>query len=586
MTLPTFKIENKREYEILNKFFRICFTQEEFGYVLEGIKPISIRNYCYPANIQPCANIFYTENEILRSLLLFEAIPTIKRMAPYEKDLVLKIAPLNLLGANHLGVEVQFIHVPALTKAIEENISLFKYILGPLVTTKDLVQRIAFSDESFFDILLENHVLIGIVLGYGTYNSLMGGRSDQVDFLSISRDMAPFASKSLTLNDQKECYSWHYLNAIGGNDTLMSFRVDDAPLVPNQRFPTIIDEINAIGQLDESLPSCLYKEPAFIFGAYKGGPSNHPLFDRLIKAQKNIQLLLQHDNFLDNVLTKILGQNPSICCTRSDSAAIDAAFFKGTIGIKGWEQILLQVADNLDDDEKKTRFFNSFFDPPKQPRQPASLASSKFTRDGLKIALENLSLSKKYFASLDKDSSLSTVVKNQLYFRTLKFGSGLEWTGFDRIKINYHIKDLNQNILSANYHTWLSASQLILGFSHGIKGMRMGEIREIFIHPSLAYGVMTTLPPCMGLISHVELLDFDKKDSKSVPPLKNVDCNWIEDPKLLEEIEQSIENKPIFLSWFYRTLFDKIEGKDAKNMITQLKPYFAPLYKGGSDRDR
>lgn len=568
--LQPYKIEKIRDYELLEKFFRISFKQEEYGYVLDGIKPISIRNFYHPIHIPITADICSSQNEILKSLLIFEAIPILKKIRQHEKNFVLKVTPLNVLGDSNLGVEVQFINVPILCKVIEENISLFKYILGPHLNSKDLVDRIAFSDESLSDILLENHTLIGIVLGFGSHNSLIGGRQEEINFLSFSQDMAPFASKGLVFNSSKECYGWHYLNAVGGNDRLMSFRIDYLPLIPKPGFLTIKEEIETISQLNEPLPKCLLdEEPCFYFGAYKGDTSNKKLFDALKKSQKNVQQLLKKEDFLENILTKILDKKPCICCEKPNSSPLDFSFFKGSIDSNGWREMLLQISDTFED-EQKLIFFKTFFNPPDQPTMPCRMNSSKFTLTGLKKALENFSITKKYFEDLINDPTLSMVVKDQLYFKILQQDYGKTLNGSDRIKINYHITDLNHNILSANYNTWLSISQLIPGFAHGLKDMKIGEKRQIYIHPSLAYGILTTLPPAMGLIAYVQLIDIDEKYSKSMPPLMSFDCTWIEDPILLKEIEESITGKPHFLGWFYHQLINKIEGSESQNIISSL----------------
>lgn len=288
--------------------------------------------------------ISYSENEILKSLLAFEALPLLKKINQDRTNFVLKVAPLNVLGSSDLGIEVQFIHVPLLQKVIEENISLFKYILGPTITSKKLVDRLAFSEETLSDILLENPVLIGIVLGYGPHNSLIGGRKEYINFLSFSRDLAPFASKGLILNDSKESYGWHYLNVAGGNDQLMSFKIDDTPLVPMPGFLTLTEEIETLNQLNESLPHCLNQTPSFHFGAYKGGSSNQSLFERLTIGQKNIQKLLKKEDFLENLLIKLLGQQPYISCEKTSSSPLDFSFFKGTLGVNGWKHLLLHIS--------------------------------------------------------------------------------------------------------------------------------------------------------------------------------------------------------------------------------------------------
>lgn len=132
------------------------------------------------------------------------------------------------------------------------------------------------------------------------------------------------------------------------------------------------------------------------------------------------------------------------------------------------------------------------------------------------------------------------------------------------------ITNFDGNILFANYHTWLDLAETIPGFAHGLQGMREGEKRHIFIHPALAYGALTTLPSCIGIIAKVELYEIDEKSSKPLPLLKAMDLNWVQNPSLLSSIEESIQQLPQFVGSFYRNLLNKIEGPTQTNLIAEL----------------
>lgn len=567
--LPVFQIDNSREYEVLEKLFRMGTTDEEYGYVLEGTKPISTRNFYHPALVPLTANLSHTENEILKSFLIFEAIPILKKMSPYQKNFILKIVPLSLIGSPDLGVEVQFINIPKLQEVIEQNITLFQYILGPTTEIKELVNRIAYSEETLSDILMENSVLIGLVLGFGSHNSLLGGREEVLN--SLSCDKAPFASKGQLMDELKQYYGWHYLNVAGGEDGLMGFRTDYTPLSPLGRCLTIQEELTAIQQRHEPLPNCLMDQPRFLFGAYQGGPSNEKLFMDLKRSQKNIQDLLQKEDFLAFILTKILGTPPHIMCVKPLHTPLNPSFFREKINLENWKQILFKTSQYFDTNEQKIAFFQAVFNATSQPSIPNRIGISEKTLKGLKTTLNNLSLTQDFFQKLSQDSSLQTVVPNQLYFKTIQTGSEKELNHFDRVCLSYMITDLNRQTLSANHSCWLSIAQLIPGLAHGLQGMHIGEKREIYIHPALAYGILTTLPPGMGLIANVHLLNIDYKTICPLAPLKALDCDWIQNPSLLKEMEDSIQKKPSFVGWFYHQLITKIEGDKAPIVLSSLQ---------------
>ena len=193
------QIENSREYEVLTHFFKMGCLEEDYGYVLEGTKPISIRDF-YPLDNFPVArDLNHSEKEFLNTLLVREMIPIWNKVKEsfLQEIFVLKSVPLNAPGEPELGWEVSFINLPLLEKVIEKNIDLFRYILNPLIQPKQLAKRLAYSKEKIPDILCNNCILIGIVLGFGSHNSVVGGRSEMIHSTTISRDLAPFVKNRL-----------------------------------------------------------------------------------------------------------------------------------------------------------------------------------------------------------------------------------------------------------------------------------------------------------------------------------------------------------------------------------------------------
>lgn len=133
---------------------------------------------------------------------------------------------------------------------------------------------------------------------------------------------------------------------------------------------------------------------------------------------------------------------------------------------------------------------------------------------------DNLQEADTYFDQLSNDSAAVCISPFKLYFKVVQEGSGEALDNQTNVLLHYSIKAQDGSVLA---DTWmsgkpvqLSLSETIPGFAWGIKGMKKNEIREIFIHPSLAYGIYTTLDKGIYLKAHVQLVDIDddQKDER------------------------------------------------------------------------
>lgn len=576
--LVSIHVENRKDYEILDQFFRMEISEEGYGYVLEGAKPITIRDFYSLDHFPVAADFEHSEREFVHGLLVQEAILVWKKLCSHQKNFVLKAIPLNDPGSIVPGLEVQFINISKLREVIEKNIDLFRYILGPAIETEHLVNKIAYSEERLSDVLQNDRVLEGIILGFGSHNSLIGGRVDTIFSLTISRDCAPFPPKSFLMQSKKnhslsfltpKRYGSYYLEFAGGDDSI--FRTPFSPFQLSSDFSNVEEELMELNAMGDPLPLSLLERPAFIFSAYKGSSSNQPFFERLQQVQKQTQVLLKKPNLLEQVLEKIGGKKPSIACDKSGFSGTLFSLFRSNTNDQAWVHILRGAANCFKDKEGQLAFIKAFCNPSASSRAvPMMVGVSKATLEGLKKALCNLAAANAHFEILSKDSSLQEIVAKQLYFKITLTGSGKELKGADRIRMGYVIEDPEGNILFANHDTRLNLSQTVPSFAHGVQGMHIGEKRTLFIHPALAYGALTTLPPCIELVVKVHLLDMDETISKMLPSLTPHDLSWVQDTSLYRNIEESIQQLPRFTGSFYRNLLDKIEGLDKTAIIAEL----------------
>ena len=575
------------EGDVLNHFLKIGFEEEEYGYVLQGVKPVSIRDFYSLDEIPVYKDFNRFKNAFLKTLLAQSALPIWNKHFNTKGPLVLKGIALKPDKPTVTGFEVQFIHVPKLKEVIAKNIDLFRYVLGPRYTVEDLVELIAFSDKKLVDILQEDSTLIGIVLGFGSYNSILGGRSDAILNAFVSRDIPPLAAKSAPMQSEDKqdsflpasCYGSYYLDLAGGKESTI-FQNTSLPIKTDLN-PT--QELLALNALEEPLPSCLReKTPEFIFGPYKGGPDNQPVFKQLQSVQKKLQPLLANQNFLHEVTKTIPEQQQKLelCQPLHPNPTKKNQLLKlfgyhrkkikqpnplilsdllSHISLEQWNAILSEVANRFEDQNEKKQFLEAFHSP--SDGIPEMIGVSRATLKGLEKARSNLKEANNQFLALSKraaeDTSLKTIVKDNIYYETTRPGKGKTLNKSKRVRIGYVIKDTSENVLFAHCDTWLSTNEMLPGLVHGIQGMQPEEKRTIYLHPIFGYGALTTLPPCTTLKIEVHLLDFEATTQETLPPLTPFTCSQINDPSFYRSIKSSCEQIPTFTGSQYGKLFSE-----------------------------
>ncbi|WP_213358123.1 FKBP-type peptidyl-prolyl cis-trans isomerase [Chlamydiifrater phoenicopteri] len=133
---------------------------------------------------------------------------------------------------------------------------------------------------------------------------------------------------------------------------------------------------------------------------------------------------------------------------------------------------------------------------------------------------ENLLAAEKFLKDNAKNTNVIEVQENLLQYKIIEQGSGEVLKGTPTALLHYQGKFVDGKIFSSSYDLkepiLLPLHQTIKGFALGMQGMREGEKRELYIHPSLAYGTTGSLPPNSLLIFEIELIKVNGEEVAAI----------------------------------------------------------------------
>ena len=559
------KIDDPQDYAILDRFFRMMCERSEYGYVLDGTKPVSQMDVFPLDDLIAPQNTNFEVNACAR-----EAIRVWNKISPQQSDYVLKATEIKDSTFIYPFYELTFINVPKLQAEIEANLNLFRYILGPTLDAKQLVKHILESDVPLSKVLKEDNVLTGIVLGFGAHNSLMHCRAEEIQNSLAANDTPPFIPNSSFMeeNGVYQCDEIQHkviFLALAGASTSELNEVSS--LTPKLGFSTLDEELDAIMALSEKPSKTLATQmPRLIFGAY-GDKGNQTIIADLEKSQEQTQNILARSDFLEHVLERITSEIPEITCNVStpqlgfcENAEVEVA------------ETVWNMCNQLDVDTV-WEFVEAFCrcDPSEIKKGWSHAVPGSF--DGLKMAKANLELADAWFATMPEKGNLKTIKPGLLYFEQTKVGEGKAVKGADQLLVSFVIEDGEGNVLTAHHNTWIQLSATIPGFAHGVHGMREGGARTLYIHPSLAYGALTTLAPCTSIIAKVTVQQVDVGSIAQLPKLEPLDLAWVKDREFYERISSAHIQLATSFGSRWGTWLKESDDLDFAKVCAYLKQY-------------
>ncbi len=490
---------SKEQRIILESFFQTLF-KEFSGYVLCGKKPMCIEGYPLTNESGALSGVDEKTFILLKGAEFWQSL----QVYPDNKEYFIVSFDAKEFGYHHLVC----INRRAFLKVVNENLSLFRYVLGPTLTADSLLNELINAKDEFYKVLKNDNVLLGILLGYGTQNSLLVAREEHISdaFASDRNEEFPFLSKVTRMK----------------RSTLPKAQKKR----PSIGFFSLADECEMINKLTvvsrKLKPFDSYKIPHF--GCEPNSEESKVLLTNYENDRKEIIKTVEAKDFIEKILVKLFTTTsntldiPSLPENRPSLLSEN----KNEIVSK-----LVEIIHQEMSEEKRFRdcfkkvFLQGVSDREKQVHcleSPQEMGKRKWeiylTEKDLE-RVENLEKSKAYFNQLSKTKGIVSSVPNKVYFKVLHKGEGPPVTSkIKNVTLHYSFSVLDGKIPETGTVKSENVEQLIPGVVHALIGMKRGEIRNFYIHPEYGYGEDSYLPPNLPIIAKVELVDFEEGENE------------------------------------------------------------------------
>lgn len=508
-----------QESIVLKQFFREMLENSEGGYVLFDAKPVCIN--CYTVE----DDFIQKDSKHLTSVLLREGALVLKNKKFKEQNILIHTYNNNDSFVKNY-VHILFINKKLFLDAVQKNLSLFQYVLGPEITPEKLLTKLTDPEETFHGVLKCDKVLIGILLGFGTQNSLYVARVEDLENARFSESPPLSRCISKFSHIPLEYKKSVFLNCLQYNG------IDKKASFGNSSIEKEIEKSKQ--KIEVSSEKLGTQNPNFIFGHLQDDDSKK-LIATLENAQEKVQKLLSSEDFFPETL-KLAFPEEKISISTDTNAKL-------SFNQKELERLPFLVAANMwnnmaDDGEV---YVKSFIEGMKLADANKELPNKQvncwdcYQQNKLQKIKNNLEDTDKYFTLLSQNSSMKRILELPLYYSLLKNGKADSVKNFTEVIIHYSMEYPDGEVLVDTFKSKipekLDLNLMIPGFALGILGMQIGEERELYIHPSLAYGILTALKKGVYLKSRIQLIDIVHNDQK-----EDVDFSKVEVLDLNKEL--------------------------------------------------
>ena len=273
----------------LETYFTIMIENSEGGFVLFGSKPACMEGIMYN---QDCILFNIGEKRHEKSVNLWEGSLVWQRyFAPLHSP---RLIISHKDHPDHLYSEWRhliWINPKKLHEVIKKNLPLFQYILGPHVTEKKLVDYLQDNSKN----VINDYTLMGIILGFGTKNSLPFHRLECISLSLNSRECPPLKTRHERLQIPDPLQEQYM-----GFDLNPPFETH-----PSFGFTTLLQEYQTL--CDKKLTSRKVKsEQIPLFAIFNHDDDvTFQILEEYETHASQIQILLESDSFLEAILKEI-----------------------------------------------------------------------------------------------------------------------------------------------------------------------------------------------------------------------------------------------------------------------------------------
>jgi len=472
---------------ILEKFFKDLLSSSSAGYVLYGEKPIYLANFRDEIYEIPGTKRHEWTIETSESMQIWKKLKPENNLSNYYFHFKEAIDDLQ-------GNEFLWINKQALQNVLNENQLLFQSKWGPRVSFKTLLDKLLSLNGNILSLFKGDQALLGIVLGYGTHNSLTYERGMYLvqQLIEDAVINPPYKSKPSITNESE-----------------MVEKLSASKLMPSLDYSTIQEEIDDLTNLMKPPTNNLYNTSTKItFTHNKDTKESQSLLDMYLASQKLVEEALLSPVLVKNILEKFNIKLEFLDSELSNTNSIhflnDFKENVSTISNLIAISIFVLIKDlELTAYSHEINHFEAFVNGMKKAQLKDTLSNEANEHTPfhvMRIQMSNNPQLKKnleeidqFFNKLALQESVQEILNHKLYVRMVKEGEGSSVSNHThKVSLHYTVKDIDNNVLYTTNRfdeaPLIDLSKVIVGFRHGILGMKPNEIREISIHPDLAYG--------------------------------------------------------------------------------------------------
>ena len=509
-----------RDEDVLESFFRHLLTSSSAGFVLFGEKPVCLYNFENEESSLPGSDSHRHSTEIKEGLRVWGKYHDDKN----QKNNIFHKTK-NPKKISTFDNEFLIINRKAFLDVVNKNLLLFQYKLGIKVSPEKLLNKLLTPDDDIFTVFKGNQALLGIILGYGTVNSISYERgTNLIDALHKQEIFPPYQSK-LPPTDEEE----------------LKESLAELYFPPGFGYHSAREEIE---ELSSSITNYKKSEDTnasilFSFSYHKDTDETNQLLAMYDDAYLKIDKALKSDHLVEKMLEKF---DCTITSTTENTTFIDPKWIprlSDMVARNIWLHFL-----EIHSDGDHNPYFEDFVSGMQKADSVSSgqenLAHPEIVEflDFFRLQLASNSMkknwiqSKLYFKKLASEPNIQCIEPQKLYYRQLRKGEGQFLpTNAEEISANYTIKDINQKILAGTFALTptepLEISKIIPGLTHGLTGMQKNEIREIYIHPHFAYGLEAKFGEGLPLVIQIELLNWKTGNKYDLPELIPFDLMYL-----------------------------------------------------------
>ena len=188
---------------------------------------------------------------------------------------------------------------------VQKNISLFRQYLGSATTPEGVLRSCSTIPWMFDNALRGKHVLLGILLGFGTQNSLDFQRRMDIEENLVQQGMPPwqdpFSHKALSQDEQR--------NLRWNRQIFPSCSTIPGPLSPSPGFSSLEEELAflcskfQLSDNDACYDLKVVTRPGF--AADLSREDSQSLIERYTEERERLQKLMESETLLESVLERV-----------------------------------------------------------------------------------------------------------------------------------------------------------------------------------------------------------------------------------------------------------------------------------------